>query len=618
MNVYHHKPAKSTSDNRGRITVLSVVFLIVGAVLLARLFDVQILRGAFYTALAADQHELYQKLFPERGSILVQEKVGEKTISYPLVTNRTMHVVYAIPKEIKDSTTTASQLLEVLGLSEDDKKEAQELADRLRGTATTTDAEITVYADTAVKEATLNELVGIFDQKDKTYYLVRERVEDDIFDKLKKLQLPGVGFNEKSYRFYTEPSLGGQLFGFFGYDGNDRKGKYGLEGYYDKLLSGRAGEIFSQQDVLGNVIALGKSYLREKVDGADLILTINRPLQYQACQSLKKSLEQHKSKSGSVIVMEPSTGKILAMCSFPDYDPNQYNKVEDASVYGVKAINDAYEPGSIFKTITMAAAVDAGAVSPETTYTDTGVVDYKDYKIRNFNDKVYGLSTMTNVLEYSINTGVIYAMRQMTTKVFSQYIKSFGFGDFTGIDLFKETTGNIANLSRKGEINTATASFGQGISVTPIQMLTAFSAIVNGGKLMKPYVVDKIIIDGQTKQIQPQEIKQVISPKTSMLMKGMLVSVVENGHAKKAQIPGWRVGGKTGTAQVPDKRGGYKSDDSIIGSFVGFAPYNDPRVAILVRVDEPIEGKMGETVAAPVFVEVAKFALEYYNVPHDK
>ena len=579
MNVYHHKqhqPDKSNSDNRGRITVLSVVFLIVGAILVARLFDVQILRGAFYTALAADQHELYQKLFPERGSILVQEKVGEKTISYPLVTNRVMHVVYAIPKEIIDATTTATTLLGVLGLTDDEKKAVQDLADRWRGTATTTDSDIARYAEDSVKAATISELVGAFNQKEKTYYLVRERVEDDAYDKLKQLNLKGVGFNEKSYRFYTEPSLGGQLFGFLGYDGNDRKGKYGLEGYYDQILAGRAGEIVSEQDVLGNVIALGKNYLREKADGADLILTINRPVQYRACQALKSSLEQHKSQSGSVIVMEPSTGKILAMCSFPDYDPNQYNKVDDPSVYSVKAINDAYEPGSIFKAITMAAAIDAGAVTPETTYTDTGAVDYKDYKIRNFNDKVYGLSTMTNVLEYSINTGVIFAMRQMTAKTFSGYVKNFGFGDFTGIDLFKETTGNISNLSRKGEINTATATFGQGISVTPIQMLTAFSAIINGGKLMKPYVVDKVVIDGRVRQVQPQEVKQVISPKTSLLLKGMLVSVVENGHAKKAQIPGWRVGGKTGTAQVPEKTGGYKSDDHIIGSFVGFAPYNVP------------------------------------------
>ncbi|MFA6227978.1 MAG: penicillin-binding protein 2 [Patescibacteria group bacterium] len=618
MTVYQ-RPKTKVSDNRGRITVLSVVFLIIGAILIGRLFDVQILRGAFYAALAADQHEIYKKLFPERGSILVQEKAGDKTVSYPLVTNRTMHVVYAIPKEIVDATTTAEKLLEVLGLSEEDRQAAEDLAERLRGNATSTDfLELDKYAGQTIRDATKSELINVFNQKEKSYFLVRERLEDSAFEILKGLQLKGVGFNDKSYRFYTEKSLGGQLFGFLGYDGNDRSGKYGLEGYYDQLLAGRAGEIFSEQDVLGNVIALGKNYLKEKVDGANLVLTINRPLQYQACQSLKKSLDQHKSKSGSVIVMEPSSGKILAMCSFPDYDPNEYNKVEDASVYNVKAINDAYEPGSIFKAVTMAAAIDSGAVLPSTTYTDTGVVDYTDYKIRNFENKSYGLSTMTNVLEYSINTGVIFAMRQMTTKVFTQYVKTFGFGDFTGIDLFKETTGNISNLSRKGEINTATATFGQGISVTPIQMLTAFSAIINGGKLMKPYVVDQIIIDGQIKQIQPQEIKQVISPKTSLLMKGMLVSVVENGHAKKAQIPGWRVGGKTGTAQVPDMRGGYKSDDSIIGSFVGFAPFENPRLAVFVRVDEPIEGRLGETVAAPVFTEVAKFALEYYNVPHDK
>jgi cell division protein FtsI/penicillin-binding protein 2 len=179
--------------------------------------------------------------------------------------------------------------------------------------------------------------------------------------------------------------------------------------------------------------------------------------------------------------------------------------------------------------------------------------------------------------------------------------------------------GNIANLNKKGEINSATATFGQGISVTTLQMITAFSAIINGGKLMRPYVVSQVISgDEVIRNTQPQVVRQVISPNNSAILRGMLVSVVENGHAKKAQIDGYRVGGKTGTAQVPDSRGGYKSDDHIIGSFVGFAPFETPRIAILVRVDEPIEGRLGETVAAPVFTEVAKFALQYYNVPHDK
>lgn len=593
---------------------MSVVFIVAAVILIARLFDLQILKGSFYTALAADQHELYQKLFPERGSIYVRENDGDKQTLYPLVTNRPMYVVYAAPIKIDDATATAEKIFSVLGPAEDDERSYAESQ-----TSTTLAIVASSSPDFSKQQELIGKWIAAFLEKDRYYYPIRERIGDDRIKQLEALGLKGIGWSEKSYRFYTEKGIGGQLFGFWGYQGTERAGRYGLEGYFDGILAGEQGEIKSERDAHGNMIAFGDSELKEKVDGADLVLTLNRAIQYRACAELKKSVETHKAKGGSIIVMNPMTGEILAMCGFPDFDPDKYYQVKNANVFNNPAIFAAYEPGSIFKTITMAAALDAGAVTPETGYVDTGFVDYRDYKIRNFNDKVYGQVTMKQVLEESINTGVIFAMRQMTTKVFTEYVKKFGFGEATGIELQKEMPGNIANLNKRGEINTATATFGQGISVTPLQMITAFSALVNGGKLMKPYLVSQIIRgDEVIKYIKPQVVKQVISSKTSNLIKGMLVSVVENGHAKKAQIVGYRVGGKTGTAQVPDQRGGYKSDDSIIGSFVGFAPFNNPQIAIIVRVDEPIEGKLGETVALPVFTEVAKFALQYYNVPKDK
>jgi len=603
------------TDNPQRLRFLSVLFLCLAIFLIGRLFDLQILKGSFYAALAADQHELYQKLFPERGSIYVLENnTDNQSVLYPLVTNRPMYVVYAVPNEIEDATTTARKLYEVLGLSEDDERS---YAQRI---TSSTNLNFSSSSEEVIKrQEFIDKWHDAFLPKDRYYYPIRERVSDDQIKQLEDMNLKGVGWSEKSYRYYPEKDLGGQLFGFWGYRGDAREGQYGLEGYYDQILAGQMGEIHSERDASGNMITLGNNEFTEKIDGADLVLTINRAIQYKACTELKKSLDMHKSKSGSIIVMEPSTGAILAMCSFPDYDPDKYYQVKDASVFNNKAIFDAYEPGSVFKAITMAAAIDAGAVAPETTYVDTGVVDYKDYKIRNFNDKVYGRSTMIQVLENSINTGAIFAMRAMGTKMFAGYVKKFGFGEITGIDLQKEMPGNIANLNKKGEINSATATFGQGISVTTLQMITAFAAIINGGKLMKPYIVSQVINgDEVIRNTQPQVVRQVISPKNSTILKGMLVSVVENGHAKKAQIAGYRVGGKTGTAQVPSGHGGYKSDDHIIGSFVGFAPFETPRIAILVRVDEPIEGKLGETVAAPVFTEVAKFALQYYNIPKDK
>lgn len=615
---------KNISLNKKRIDFLSIVFLILALIMIVRLFDLQILKGSFYVALAADQHELYKSLFPERGSIYCLDVVGEENILYPLVTNRPMPSLYASPREIEDASNTAYQLFEIIGFPPEFDIKAEEkifLADLASSSDQQLASEVANIRRNDFlelkREELINSWIQVFSDKTRGYYPIRQKLSEEMSDKIKELKLKGIGLQDQDYRYYPEKGLGGQIFGFWGFVDNDRRGSYGLEGYFENLLSGENGQIKSERDASGNIIALGKSQIKEKIDGADLVLTLNRSIQYIACQSLKKSINKYKAKGGTIIVMEPKSGAILAMCSFPDYDPENYSKVGNISVFNNKAIFDAWEPGSIFKPITMAAAINEGKVLPETTYVDTGVVDYGKYQIRNFENKVYGLQTMANVLEFSLNTGIIYAMKQIGTKTFSEYVRRFGFGQLTGVEMSKEMPGNISNLDLKGEINSATISFGQGISVTPIQMITAFSAIINGGKLMKPFIVSQIIRGSDVETIKPQEIRQVLSPKTSVTMKGMLVSVVENGHVKSAQLPGWRVGGKTGTAQIHDSKGGYKKDE-VIGSFVGFAPFADPKVAILVRIDEPLEGKLGETVAVPVFKEVAKFALQYYNIAHDK
>lgn len=615
MSWKNQKIKISRTDNNSRIRWLSVVFLLTALVLVGRLFNLQILRGAIYSALAADQHELYEKLFPERGSIYVMEKNGDNQVLYPLVTNRKMYVIYAVPKEIEAVTSTAEKLLSVLGLPDEDERAYAESFSLASSSAVTTTL---MSAQDLKKISLLNKWIGIFNQKDKYYYPIRERIDEETIEKIKAAGLAGIGWTEKDYRFYTERGIGGHVLGFWGYEGNERQGKYGLEGYYNELLSGQMGEIKAERDARGNMIALGDNNFKEKINGSDLVLTINRAIQFKACEALKKSIDGHGATGGSVIVMEPATGEILAMCSFPDFDPDKYYETEDPSFFNNKAIYEAYEPGSVFKVITMAGAIDSGKVTPNTTYTDVGFVDYVDYKIRNYEDKVYGYSNMTKVLEYSINTGVIFAMRQMGIGNFVDYVKKFGFGENTGIELQKESPGNISNLNRKGEINKATATFGQGITVTPIQMMSAFCAVINGGKLMKPQIIKQVIEGDQVvKTAEPKIIKQVISPKTSLTMKAMMISVVDN-HVKSAQVDGYRVGGKTGTAQVPNKTGSYYSDEVVIGSFVGFVPFNDPKIAILVRVDRPQSNRTGEGVAVPVFNEVAKFALQYYNIPHDK
>ena len=615
---------KKQHNEKKRITVLAVFFIVFSLFIVARLFDLQILRGGFYTALAAGQHDLYQKLFPERGSIYVSENTATGKTFFPLVANQKLSMLYAVPVSIENATDTAQKLLNILGLPDGVKYDSSAVLTPT--TSSSSAGYLTQENNFSREELWLEEqkakelarLTDILSQPNKLYAPIRSKLSDKQVEAVKALGIKGLEFKEEDWRFYPEQGMGGHIFGFWGYSGDSRKGKYGLEGYFDSILAGKMGEIHSERDAWGNIIAVGNNSIKEKVDGSDLILTIDRAIQFKTCQELFFMVEAQKAKGGSAIVMDPKTGAILAMCSFPDFSPNKYNQVDDISVYNNPAIFEAYEPGSVFKPITMAAALDAGKVTPQTTYVDTGMVDYGKYKIGNYNDKKYGLQTMTNVLETSINTGVIFAMRQATQKVFVDYVKKFGFGVKTGIELDKEMGGDISNLDRRGEINAATATFGQGITVTPLQMLTAIGAIANGGKLMRPYIVSQIISgDKIVSSTQPKVVRQVISPKTAMVLSGMLVSVTENGHAKMAQIPGYHVAGKTGTAQIPQKGGGYMPDSVVNGSFIGFAPFTNPKFVMFVVVKEPQYGKVGETVAGPVFANVGKFILQYYNVPYD-
>lgn len=614
----------SSAVNQVRIKVLAIFFVIFALIILGRLFDLQILRGHFFVALASGQHELYRKLFPERGSIYVREQGGKL---FPLVTNKTEPMLYAIPKDIENPQETAEALFDIFGLPENvdfekikeelfadispelDPKLAQEIKDKRK-------------ADwlEEKKVSEIERLAQILGKENDPYEPLFRRLSQDQYDKIEALNNQGLAFKEEVWRFYPEEGIGGHIFGFWGFKGEDRQGSYGLEGYFNKLLSGEFGEIYSERDAWGNFIALGQHSLKEKKDGADLVLTIDRAIQYKTCQAIYQAVEYFKADSGSVIVIDPKTGAILAMCGAPDFNPDKYNKVEDASDYNNPTIFKAYEPGSIFKPITIAAALDQDKINPFTTYVDTGSITIGPDTIKNFESKSYGRQTMTEVLEKSINTGVIYAMRQISPKVFGQYVKDFGFGQAYGISLDSELAGDISNLDRKGEIYAATASFGQGITATPLQIVNAIGAVANGGKLMKPYIVSEIIHHNgenlESEYFYPEIIRQVVSPKTATMLSGMLVSVIENGHGQAAKISGYRVAGKTGTAQVANKsRSGYS--DQVITSFVGFAPFSDPKFAMIVRIDNPGWAKTGASSAAPVFSDIAKFILQYYNVPYD-
>ncbi len=442
----------------------------------------------------------------------------------------------------------------------------------------------------------------------------------------KELKLDGIAFMLKAGRYYPENNIGSHILGFVGYDenGGDR-GRYGLEGFFNEELFGTPGSVKTGRGAGGGLIIINDREYNKPINGSDIILTINKAIQFMACRKLNETAVKYGADGGTVIIMEPRTGAILAMCSWPDYDPNNYNEVEDIGVYNNPAIFAEYEPGSIFKSITMAAALDSGKVTPETVYNDEGKIMIEGWRkpIKNSDYETHGgwgVVNMNKVLEESLNTGAIFAMRQIGADVFAQYVKDFGFGEKSGIELETESAGDIRNLLAKNikPIDAAVASFGQGLTVTPLQMTVAYAAIANGGILMKPYLAREILHpDGERDITQPKQVRRVISERAAILLSGMLVNVVENGHAKKAAVSGYYVAGKTGTAQVAAKnKKGYS--DKTIHTFVGFAPVEDPRFVMLVKLDDPKGVKYAAGSATPLFGEIAEFLLNYLEVPKER
>jgi len=363
-------------------------------------------------------------------------------------------------------------------------------------------------------------------------------------------------------------------------------------------------------------LASGWSFAKAE-DGADILLTIDRTLEYKACGILKKAQEEYGAVSASLIMLEPKIGAIRAMCSFPSFDPNNYSQVVSVNFYNNNNIFTPYEPGSVFKPLVMAGALNEGVVKPETTFVDTGAREgFCQTPIKNAMGKSYGLQNMSGILENSINTGMVFVAEKLGKKKLLEYIKNFGFGTKEGIELDTEISGKIdtLNLKKGDKIDCygATASFGQGITATPLQVATAFGAIANGGKLMKPYIVDELrFSDGHIEKTKPQELREILSNRSSLLTRSMMVNVIDKGHSTLAAVKGYYVGGKTGTAQIPGP-GGYTEETN--HTFVGMAPIDDPKFVLLVKFEKP-QRLWADGTAAPVFGEIAKFALGYYQIP---
>lgn len=561
-----------------RLRGIRLGFFAFGLLILAQLFRIQVLGHDFYSALAEGQHDLFRHLFPQRGKIYARD-LASGDQEYLLATNRSLHLLYAEPFRLKDPLAAARSLAPILG------EEPSVIADKLS-------------------------------KKDERYRVLARKLDDDARDKIEALKIEGVGFSEEDFRFYPEGSAGAQMLGFVGESERGRSGRYGVEGWFDKELTGSQGFLESEKDPGGRAIAVGNRTVKPAKDGVDLVLTVDRTVQYVACRKLEEWVARHGAQRGSVVIMEPATGAVVALCNAPTFDPNEYGKVEDASVYNDTATFDAYEPGSIFKPITMAAGLDTEDVSPTTPFDDPGEVKIGPFTIRNSDLKAHGRVTMTEVLTESLNTGMVEVAHRLGAPTFLKYVRDFGFGQRPGLELQSEAAGDIEPLERKGDIWSATASYGQGITVTALQMAAAYAALANDGMMMKPYIIEEIRSpDGTVEKRGPKVVRRVVSERAARLISGMLTAVVERGHGKRAAVPGYWIGGKTGTAQIARSDGpGYEAG-STIGSFAGYGPIDDPKFAMVVRIDRPRDVQFAESSAAPLFGDIAKFLLDYYQIP---
>ena len=547
-----------------KIKLLFIFFLILYLIVIAKLFLIQVFN------IYRKDNFLYlqsKKLMPERGKIYDRQ-------NNPLVLNQINYLMYLEPKKIENKDIIFKKLEAILKI------------------------------DKASLEAKFD--------REKYWIPVADRLDKETKSEIEKLKIKGIGFEEKMRRYYPEASLSAHLLGFVGKnkDGEDI-GYFGVEGFYNKELTGLPGFIQSEKDILGRPIMIGLQEKVEPENGRDLILTVDKTIQEIAKKKLAEGLKNYKAKSGCVIVADPSTMAILALVCLPDYDPDNYYLFSE-NYFKNPAISDLFEPGSIFKPLIMAAALQENKIKPDDFYNEQGPINIGEYQIRTWDNKYEGKISMTRILERSSNVGMVFIGEKLGKKNLLKYLNKFGFNELTGIDLQGEVSGFLKPVDQWYPIDYATVTFGQGIAVTPIQMITAFASIINGGNLMRPYVVSTIVSSDKKNVIKPKKIREIINEKNSLIIRKMLTSAVENGEVSWARPKGYKIGGKTGTAQIPIK--GRYDPSKTIASFIGFIPADQPKIIVLVTLKEPGTSPWGSETAAPLFFEIIKELILYYNL----
>ncbi|TMG46484.1 MAG: penicillin-binding protein 2 [Chloroflexi bacterium] len=554
--------------SHARLRVLFAFFAVASLVLSARLAYWQTIGRGELLGQATDQVRSDLVLAAHRG--VIRDRGGAI-----LATTVELRSLYAIPGRIVDRGATAAALAPILG----------ERPDVLRAAL----------------------------ESGGEWLYLRRRLPEDTANRIAALRIEGLGFEKEPKRLYPSGAIGAQVLGFVNDDG---LGQYGVEGRYDDVLRGVPGRLVVERDPASRQLALGLRTGLNAKDGQDLVLTLDLAIQTAVERELAAAVQSEKATSGSVVVLDPRDGAVRALASSPSYDPARVAAATNEALRD-RAISWTYEPGSTMKAITIAAALDKGVVTPKTSYNDVGYAVIGGRVLSNAYGKVYGPTTVAQVLERSQNAGAVFVASQLGAPDLRSYLEAFGFGAPTGVDLAAETTGRVRPLAEWYPVDLGTISFGQGLSITPLQLAAAYAAIANGGTLFRPYVVaSRRDADGEHRTA-PAPLRRVISSQTAATLRTMLTATVDHGIANAAALKAYSVAGKTGTAQIPSNDGRYV-DDAYISSFAGFVPAEDPQLVVVVVLERPESKLLGTLPAMTAFKGIATDALRYARVQPDR
>jgi cell division protein FtsI (penicillin-binding protein 3) len=558
-------PRKSRQRHTWRYRALFAVFAGLLLLVAGRLTYLQVVAGPAYAQMAFEQRNREIDVPPRRGSIYDRE--GE-----PLAVSMEARDIYAVPSAIKDPEGAAKAIAGVLG-----------------GTA----------------DGYLAKL-----KKDSPFVYLERKADIERAEALENLALEGIGFQESSRRVYPSNELACQVLGFVGVDD---KGLDGLEKYYDDLLAGTPGKLIAEKGSRGVPIPGGVSVQEDAVDGENVVLTIDKDIQYQAHVELQKAVDKWNAKAGSVLVMDPDTGAILAMASTPGFDPNNFSKADTKAVRN-RPIVDTYEPGSTIKSLTAAAVIEENLFTPTSMFDLPPTLKIGGRTIHESHPRARVQWSLTEIVTNSSNVGAVKLGIALGEDRLYDYFVKFGLTEKTGVDFPGEATGGLPPPSQWSASSIGNIPFGQGVSVTPIQLARALASIANGGELVTPHFLDSLPDSPEKSIVWPKE--RAITEKTAAEMRTVLQAVVYEGTGSAARVEGYTVAGKTGTAQKARTDGvsGYAAG-KYIASFSGFVPADDPAVLIIVTLDEPSNSIFGGTVAAPAFSALGAYCMEHLKIP---